>query len=110
MKNTRLWILAMVWIVTASLLSGCGYGYQPSTNTTTPPPALAIASAAPPSGTVGTSYAGNGFSLAASGGVAPYSWSWTSASGSTLPAGLNLSASGLISGTPQVDVLGFGRL
>jgi large repetitive protein len=104
MKNKKLWILAMVLIVAATLLSGCGGG-SPSTNTQLPPPpALAITSTAPPSGTVGTAYAGNGFSLTASGGVAPYSWSWTAASSSSLPAGLNLSASGLISGTPQVAV------
>jgi large repetitive protein len=68
----------------------------------TPPPKLAITSATPPSGGVGTSYAGSGFSLTASGGIAPYHWSWVAASGTSLPAGLNLSTSGLISGTPQV--------
>ena len=99
MRNHALAVVALLGLI--SLVS-CGGGYQ--SPTITPPPALAIASAAPPSGTVGAPYAGSGFSLTASGGIAPYSWSWTAASGSTLPAGLNLSASGLISGTPQVAV------
>ncbi len=47
-----------------------------------------------PGGTVGTSYSQQ---LSAAGGATPYAW--TIASGS-LPAGLTLSASGVISGTP----------
>lgn len=63
---------------------------------------LMITSAAPPSGGVQTAYgvAQNGFSFAASGGVPPYTWSWTAAAGSALPPGLSLASSGLISGTP----------
>ena len=83
------------------MLAGCGGGYQPQPNIGGPPPPLAIASAAPPSGTVGIAYAGTGFSLNASGGKGPYSWSWTAAPGSSLPGGLSLSAAGLLSGTPQ---------
>ena len=88
-------------------LAGCG-GNQSQTIIKTPPPALAITSAAPPSGTVGTAYAGSGFLLTASGGKGPYSWSWTAGTtGSTevlgLPPGLALS-SAMISGTPtQAD-------
>jgi hypothetical protein len=89
-------------VLLVAVLTGCGGSYQPQTSTTTPPPALAITSSTPPSGGVGTSYAGSGFSLTASGGIAPYHWSWTAAAGTSLPAGLNLSTSGLISGTPQV--------
>ena len=48
----------------------------------------------PPAGTVGVAYA---TALSASGGAAPYAWKLTSGS---LPAGLTLSASGSISGTP----------
>ena len=94
---------AMVFAVTL-FFSACGGGnYQPQTNTT-PPAALAITSAAPPSGTVGTSYAGNGFSLTASGGKRPYSWSWTAGTAgsggiSALPPGLAL-FNATISGTP----------
>jgi hypothetical protein len=40
--------------------------------------------------------------LAATGGIAPYTW--TLATGSTLPAGLSLSSSGIISGSPASTV------
>lgn len=57
--------------------------------------ALAITTTSLPSGSVGTAYS---TTLAASGGVTPYSWTVTSGS---LPAGLSLNpTSGLISGTP----------
>ena len=48
-----------------------------------------------PSGTVGSAYSKT---LAATGGTTPYSWSVVSGS---LPSGLSLSASGVISGTPS---------
>jgi len=41
-----------------------------------------------------------GFPLSATGGIAPYVWSWTAAPGLVLPAGLSLSGS-TISGTPS---------
>jgi len=47
-------------------------------------------------GTVGTAYSQT---LAATGGVAPYTWEITSG---TLPAGLSFSANGVISGTPTI--------
>lgn len=50
-----------------------------------------------PAGSVGAAYATN---LQASGGTAPYVWSIESGS---LPAGLSLSASGAISGTPTAS-------
>jgi hypothetical protein len=59
---------------------------RPSITTTAIPPA-----------TVGTPYS---FQLSASGGAPPYSWSLSS--GSALPEGLILSASGLITGTPKI--------
>src|ERR1700730_2257894 len=63
----------------------------PGTNNTV----LTIATLSPlPSGTVGVAYS---LSLAANGGVAPYSWSVTSG---TLPAGLSLGSGGSLSGTP----------
>jgi hypothetical protein len=52
------------------------------------------ASGAPPAGTVGIAYTS---SLQASGGTAPYMWSVASG---TLPAGLSLSSTGTIAGTP----------
>jgi hypothetical protein len=56
-------------------------------------PPLQITTASLPGGIAGTAY---NASLAATGGVAPYTWS----GGSGLPAGLSLSAAGAISGTP----------
>jgi len=102
MKNKAFRIFSPVMLLIAALLSGCGGASQPIIKT--PPPALAITSAAPPSGTVGTSYAGNGFSLTVSGGKAPYNWSWNAGTtGSSgifgLPPGLTLS-NAMISGTP----------
>jgi hypothetical protein len=56
-------------------------------------PALAITTASLPNATVNTSYA---FTVAATGGTTPYTWSATG-----LPAGLSINAStGVISGTP----------
>ena len=94
--------LALLGLLGLTLLVSCGGGNQP--HITIPPPVLAITSVAPPSGTVGTPYAGNGFSLTASGGKAPYNWSWTAGTtGSSgifgLPPGLTLS-NATISGTP----------
>lgn len=61
------------------------------------PAPLSIATSSLPTGTVGSSY---GQSVIGSGGTTPYTWSLVSGQG-TLPAGLNLSASGVISGTPS---------
>src|ERR1019366_8750947 len=58
---------------------------------------LNITTTSLPSATLNFQYSGT---LGASGGVPPYTWSLTS--GSSLPPGLNLDASGLISGTPTV--------
>ena len=56
---------------------------------------LSITTTSLPSGTVGTSYSAL---LTATGGTSPYKWTLSG----TLPAGLNLSNSGVISGTPTV--------
>ena len=94
MKRSLLLVISMFAL---SALCACGGGamggnVQP----------LTITSAAPPSGGAQTAYgvSKSGFSLAASGGVPPYTWSWAAAAGSALPPGLSLGASGLISGTP----------
>jgi uncharacterized protein (TIGR03437 family) len=58
-----------------------------------PAPLTIVTSGDLPSATVGTPY---NFNFAAAGGVPPYSWP----TGTLLPAGLKLSASGLLSGTP----------
>jgi hypothetical protein len=57
---------------------------------------LVITTSTLPGGTVGQSYPGT--SVAVSGGLAPYTFSL--ASGSSLPAGLSLSSAGQITGTP----------
>lgn len=59
------------------------------------PAALTITTTSLPSGTVGIAYSAT---LVASGGTPPYTWGL--ATGSNLPPGLSLSASGTISGTP----------
>jgi hypothetical protein len=56
---------------------------------------LQITSTVATVGTVGTAYQ---FQLQATGGVPPYTWS--TASGSSLPAGLAVSSAGVVSGTP----------
>jgi Putative Ig domain len=56
---------------------------------------LQITSTVATVGTVGTAYQ---FQLEATGGVPPYTWS--TASGSSLPAGLAVSSAGVVSGTP----------
>lgn len=59
-----------------------------------PTPALAVTTTTLPSGTVGTAYSQT---LAATGGVSPYTWAVTVGS---VPAGLSLSSAGVLSGTP----------
>ncbi|HVA09837.1 MAG TPA: G1 family glutamic endopeptidase [Acidimicrobiales bacterium] len=63
--------------------------------TTTPP--LTITTTALPNATLGISYSAT---LTASGGTTPYVWTITSGS---LPAGLNLSSNGAITGTSSVS-------
>jgi Putative Ig domain len=62
---------------------------------------LAITTTSPlPSGTVGTAYDSPGLQFTATGGTGTDTW--TVASGSTLPGGLSLSSTGVLSGTPTV--------
>ncbi len=60
-------------------------------------PPLVIATTGLPGGIMGESYSAT---LAATGGIAPYSWSITSGS---LPAGLTLNSNGQITGKPTAD-------
>ncbi len=62
--------------------------------------ALEITSPQLPNGTPGEDYGGaGGYSLTASGGIAPYTWGWVANAGSSLPPGLTLSPNtGVISG------------
>jgi Putative Ig domain len=62
----------------------------------TPSAPLAVSISTLPAATAGTAYS---VTLAASGGTQPYSWT---IGGGTLPAGLNLSSSGAISGTTTI--------
>ncbi|MGC9972471.1 MAG: M36 family metallopeptidase, partial [Bryobacteraceae bacterium] len=73
-----------------------GYAaYSGVTLTTSTPGTLSITTPSPlPSGSAGAAYSQ---SLAASGGVPPYTWSITSGA---LPVGLALSSAGVIAGTP----------
>jgi hypothetical protein len=73
-------------------------GTQSASATLTVVSALSITTTSLASGQVGSAYSAT---LAAAGGVAPYSWSVT---GGALPAGLSLSSSGAISGTPTAAV------
>jgi len=72
-------------------------------STTTPPTTVpggpTITTTSLPAATAGTAYSA---SLAASGGTPPYTWT-----GTGLPAGLTLSSSGAISGTPTATTSAF---
>ncbi|MBL0122198.1 MAG: putative Ig domain-containing protein [Betaproteobacteria bacterium] len=67
---------------------------QAVTITVSTPVAPVISTATPPAGTQGTPYS---FSFGVSAGTAPITWTVSSG---TLPAGLTLAGSGLLSGTP----------
>jgi hypothetical protein len=71
---------------------------QSYTVTINNPPALTIATSSVPPATINVAYPS--FSFSAAGGTSPYTWSL--ASGSTLPAGLNFASNGTLSGTPTV--------
>jgi len=86
MKDKSLLLFALALILCLISL-GC------SSSSTAPNP-LAISISSLPAGTLGVTYSQ---SLTATGGVTPYSWGITSGA---LPAGLTLSSSGTISGTP----------
>jgi len=73
---------------------GTSVASQYITITVTNSVSLGITTSSLPNGTVGTAYSQT---LAATGGTSPYTWKITSGS---LPTGLSLSSSGVISGTP----------
>ncbi|MGD0735693.1 MAG: putative Ig domain-containing protein [Terracidiphilus sp.] len=64
-------------------------------------PTLTVTTTALPNGLLNSAY--SPFTLSATGGSgssANYTWTWAAAQGSSLPAGLGISAAGVISGTP----------
>ena len=65
-------------------------------------PGITIGAITLPKGYQGTAYPGATFT-ATGGSNSGFSWNWAAASGSTLPAGLNLSTGGAISGSPTVS-------
>jgi alpha-tubulin suppressor-like RCC1 family protein len=65
------------------------------------PAALAVTTASLPGGVVARTYPSA--QLAASGGTAPYTWALRSTSAVPVATGLTVSATGVVSGTPQLD-------
>jgi hypothetical protein len=86
-----------VLTATALLMSGCGGGGGGTPPPPPPPPAPVITTTSIPTAIVGKSYQ---FTLQASGGSPPYTWSVAADSNGQLAPGLTLSATGVISGTP----------
>jgi hypothetical protein len=91
--GTRSRLLWLAWgaVLLSALLIGCGGGG----GNNPPVTPITITTATLTEGTVKTAY---NATLAATGGSGTYTWSLSS--GSSLPAGLALSATGVISGTP----------
>ena len=82
---------AQISLNTASLTNGSAYRCTTNVDPIAPP---VVTTASLPVGTTTVAYSQT---LAASGGVTPYTWSLASG---TLPAGLTLSSAGVLSGTP----------
>ena len=91
-------LLTLLLVLSATaLLGSCGDSMSSSRQD--PPSQIKISTASLPNGQSGTAYSST---LAATGGVLPYTWSLTAGS---LPAGLTLNAStGAITGTPSAAV------
>ena len=96
-KKSVLQLVLFLPLLIAAVLSSSGCAGVVSAgggNSTQQKQALLVISIALPNGTPQLTYSTN---LAATGGTGPYSWSVTKGS---LPAGLVISSSGVISGTP----------
>jgi len=74
------------------------------TVTITVPAGPSVATSTLAAGTVGTAYSAT---LSGTGGIPPYTWSITNG---TLPAGLTMTAGGVISGTPMASAVGSTNL
>lgn len=88
----------LTWTQACGVQQGGGYGSYAAIWYAYTPSALLIGGGTPPNGQVGLAYS---FTFAAGGGYGgPYTWSVTAGS---LPAGLSLSAAGVLSGTPTTS-------
>jgi len=97
MKLSKFFLAAALGLViSGAVLASAGY-FTTKQFTLTVAPTLIIST----NGTLPSAVAGQPYSLtfAATGGIGSYTWTVTS--GSTLPAGLTLSSSGTLSGTPS---------
>lgn len=86
MRESRFLRSTLLTVTLSLLLAGCAE----------PGPPLVITTTSLPNGTVGSAY---NQTLAATGGIGALSWALAAGSG-PLPPGLNLSAAGVVSGTP----------
>lgn len=96
--STRTALLTALVLIISALNIGCGVlgkAKDASSSSSTQTASLSISTTTLPNATQNSSYSAN---LSASGGTTPYSWSITG-----LPAGLTLSTSGTISGTPTTN-------
>jgi len=84
------WLSLVFLLLAVCMLHGCSSNTAPKSGTST---TLAVTTSSLPNGQLGVAYSAT---LAATGGASPYTWSTTS----TLPAGLTLASTGVISGTP----------
>ena len=98
MKNSKWqsthWTILFLSFILTWLIAGCGGGGASSPSGSPAGNSLTIMTAGIPSGTSNSSFS---TVLTASGGTPPYTWSMVSG---TLPAGLSLSGTGTIAGTP----------
>ncbi|MBI3765430.1 MAG: putative Ig domain-containing protein [Ignavibacteriales bacterium] len=92
LSGTPTTVGGFAFAITATDVQGCtkSQSYSITINC----PTISLSPSTPPHGTVGTSYSET---ISASGGTAPYAFVVTSGS---LPPGLSLSSSGILSGTP----------
>ena len=105
MHVKKLSLFALV-ISVALFVAGCGGHSKPAAGGNKQNPALTISSVTLPTGYVGANYTST--TLTASGGSGT-GYAWTVSSGSSLPAGITLSAAGVIAGKPTADgVSNFG--
>lgn len=79
-------------------MASTGYATAKTFTLTVAPPLVITNATALPGAVQGQAYS---VQFGVTGGIAPYTWSVTN--GSTLPAGLTLTAAGLLSGTPTTQ-------